>query len=92
MTSVFSRHSPVSLPTVSQECINSSRDLIQVSGLLDTDLSEQHCLSDHIKLLSQESSSSLTVDLSSDLQNCDYSSVTCVTSDLVEPCGSVRDT
>ena len=39
VTSVFSRRSPVSLPTDSQECINSSRDLIQVSGLLDTDLS-----------------------------------------------------
>ncbi|KAL9965660.1 hypothetical protein ACROYT_G029497 [Oculina patagonica] len=83
-----------SSPIDARNCIDSSQDLIQASGLLDTDLSEQHCLSNNIKLISQESSScsSLTVDLSSDLQTCDYSSVTCVTHDLVEPCGSVRDT
>lgn len=90
MTSVFSPRSPVSSPTDSQSCINSSQDLIQPSGLLNTDLSEQYCLTDNIKLISQESSSSLTVDLSRDIQTCDYSSVTCVTHDSVEPCGSVR--
>ena len=81
----------VSPPTDSHELIDSSCDLNQASGLLDTDLSERLCLSDNITLISNESSPSVMVDLSSHLPVCDYSSVNCVTGALVEPCGSVLD-
>ena len=89
---MFSPCSLVTSPTDSHERIDSSWDLIQAPGLLDTDLTEQHCLSDNVKLISNKSSPSVIVDLSSNLQLCASSSVSRVTRDFVEPCGSVCDT